>query len=84
MKASGRRGELRADAREIAQLRHGVNDQPDREVAPFRLPGIKLSASESAEMESIIEKRLTGRTWERAVSGARPTRTICLPGFYGT
>jgi hypothetical protein len=63
MKAAGRWGELGADAREIAQLRYGVNDQPDREVAPFSLPGIRLSASESVEMEAIIEKRLNGQIW---------------------
>jgi hypothetical protein len=63
MKAAGRWGELGADAREIAQLRYGVNDQPDQEVAPFRLPGIRPSASESVEMEAIIEKRLHGRIW---------------------
>jgi hypothetical protein len=40
-----------------------VNDQPDRGVAPLRLPGIRLSASESVEMEAIIEKRLNGRIW---------------------
>jgi hypothetical protein len=63
MKAAGRWGELGADAREIAQLRYGVNDQPDREAAPFRLPGIRLSVSESVEMEAIIEKRLNGQIW---------------------
>jgi head-tail adaptor len=63
MKAAGRWGELRADAREAAQLRYGVHDQPDREVAPFRLPGIRLSASESVEMEAIIEKQLNGQIW---------------------
>jgi hypothetical protein len=63
MKAAGRWGELGADPREIAQLRYGVNDQPDREVEPFRLPGIRLSASESVEMEAIVEKRLNGQIW---------------------
>jgi hypothetical protein len=40
-----------------------VNDQPDREVAPFCLPGIRLSASESVEMEAIFEKRWIGQIW---------------------
>jgi hypothetical protein len=52
-----------ADFYVIAQLRYGVNDQSDREVAPFRLPGIRLSASESVEMEAIIEKRLSCHIW---------------------
>jgi hypothetical protein len=63
MKAAGRWGELGRDAREKAQLRYGVNDQPDREVEPFRSPGIRLSASESVEMEAIVEKRLSGQIW---------------------
>jgi hypothetical protein len=54
---------LGGDARERAQLRYGVNDQTDREVAPFRSPGIRLSASESVEMEAIVEKRLSGQIW---------------------
>jgi hypothetical protein len=63
MKATGRWGELGADAGEIAQLRYGVNDQPDREVAPVRLPGIGLFARESVEMEAVIEKRFNGQIW---------------------
>jgi hypothetical protein len=63
LKAAGRRGGLGADVREIAQLSFGVNDQPDREKAPFRLSGIRLSASESVEIEAIIEKRLNGQIW---------------------
>jgi hypothetical protein len=38
-------------------------DRPDREVHPFRLPGIRLSQSDSVEMEVILEKRLRGRVW---------------------
>jgi hypothetical protein len=54
-------GELGADARELAQLRYGIMDKPNRDVAPFRLPGIQISPSDSAEMETIIERRLRGR-----------------------
>jgi hypothetical protein len=53
LKAARRWGELGADAREPAQLRYGVMDRPNRDVAPFRLRGIQLSPSDSARWRRI-------------------------------
>jgi hypothetical protein len=50
LKAAKRRGDLGADAREPTQLRYGVTDRQKRDVAPFRLPDIQLSPSDSAEI----------------------------------
>jgi hypothetical protein len=63
LRAAERWGELGADARELAELQYGIMDKPNRDVAPFRLLGIQLSSSDSAEMEMIIERRLRGRIW---------------------
>jgi hypothetical protein len=63
LKAAKRWGDLGADARELAQLRYGVIERPNRDVVPIRLPGIQLSPSDSAEMETIIERRLRGPIW---------------------
>jgi hypothetical protein len=76
-------------AREVAQLRYGVNDQPDREVAPFRLPGIRLSSSESVDTEAIIEKRLKGQIWrelslEKGRREQYVSREFMVQNTYGT
>jgi hypothetical protein len=63
LEAAARWGELGADARELAQLRYGIMDQPNRDVAPFQLPGIQIGPCDSAEMEAIIERRLIGYIW---------------------
>jgi hypothetical protein len=40
MKAAARWGESGADSMEMAQLRYGIMENPDRKVAPFKLPCI--------------------------------------------
>jgi hypothetical protein len=42
-------------------------DRPNRDVAPFRLPCIQLSPSDSVEMEMIIERRFRGRIWRGTI-----------------
>jgi hypothetical protein len=41
-----------------------LTDRLYKDVAPFRLPGIQLDATESMEMEKVVEKRLLGRIWK--------------------
>jgi hypothetical protein len=57
-------GQLGANPRELAALRYGVMDRPDRPVAPFRLPSIRLDDTDSQVMLEIIESRLEGRLWD--------------------
>jgi hypothetical protein len=47
MMAAGRWGELDADSRELAALRYGIMDRPNRSVAPFRVPLIHLDEADS-------------------------------------
>jgi hypothetical protein len=54
---------LVAEERKLAKLLYGVMYRPEKYVAPFRLPGIRLDASDSTEMEKVIEKRLLGCIW---------------------
>jgi hypothetical protein len=65
MIAVGRWGELGADSRELAALRYGAMDRPDRPVAPFHLPLIRLDEADSHVMLEVIEKRLEGRIWDK-------------------
>jgi hypothetical protein len=64
MKAAARWGELGADSLEMAQLRYGVMDKPDRDVAPFKLPAMPLNDEDSLVMQGVIEKRLKQRIWK--------------------
>jgi hypothetical protein len=64
MMATGRWGELSADSRDLAALRYGTMDRPDRPVPPFRLPLIRLDEADSHVMLEVIEKRLAGRIWD--------------------
>lgn len=61
-----------ADSREIAALKYGIMDKPDKDVRPFRLNQIRLSPEDSVAMEYIIEKRLAGRIWREVSPEERP------------
>jgi hypothetical protein len=63
MKAAARWGELGADSKEMAQLRYGIMDKSDREIAPFKLLVIPLNEADSLVMKKIIKKRLKERVW---------------------